>query len=173
MACTVAAPAMRALAGERHACCEKHVSVAFAGCHEERGAELLPEGGGESLRLLTVVPVALQPQPLAVLADEPLLHTHCARTELTVGGDRYGENGGGCRAQSVKRLPFGECSQQGVSVKLGLVDRHEPSGLHVLALLAGSLALARERQLFGQLGAAGGVHRRGVIPYLLPGGQMR
>ena len=42
-----------------------------------------------------VVPVALQQQPRAVLPGEPLLDTHCARAELTVGGDCHGEDGGG------------------------------------------------------------------------------
>ncbi len=53
-----------------------------------------------------------------------------------------------------------------------MMHRHEPGGLHVLALLADSLALARERQLCRELGGAGGVHSRGVVPDLLTGGQV-
>ena len=174
LATTGAAPARRPLARKGHACSEEHVGETFTGGHkEQRGAELPPEGGGEILRLLAVVPVALQQQPRAVLSGQPLLHAHCARAELTVGGDSHGEDDGGCRAQSVQRLSLGECGEQRVAVELGLMHRHQPGGLHVLALLAGSLALARERQLCLELRGAGGVHRRGVIPDLLPRGQER
>ena len=49
-----AAPAMRALTGKGHASGEEHVGEALGGGHQERRAELPPEGGGETLRLLAV-----------------------------------------------------------------------------------------------------------------------
>ena len=55
-----AAPALRALAREGHASGEQHVGKALARGHQEGRAELLPEGGSEALRLLAVVPAALQ-----------------------------------------------------------------------------------------------------------------
>ena len=63
---------------------------------------------------------------------------------------------------AVAHKPCSAC--RSASGEYFLVRRHEPSGLHMLAVFAGSLAFARERQLFGAFGGAGGVHRRGVAP---------
>jgi hypothetical protein len=125
-AATGAAPDRRPFARKGHACSEEHVGETFTGAHQERGAELPPEGGGEVLRLLAVVPVALQ-QQRAVLSGQPLLHAHCARAELTVGGDSHGEDDGGCRAQSVQRLSLGECGEQRVAVELGRMHAISPA----------------------------------------------
>jgi hypothetical protein len=57
------------LAREWHAGCSKHVCHPLAGDDEQRGAELTAEGGGQGLRLLAVVAVALQQHARAVLLN--------------------------------------------------------------------------------------------------------